>query len=56
LNEIERLKALNLRASKMIYHADVADPIDKKLGDYLNQYPEREKLNILFLRESAGVY
>ena len=40
----------------MIYHAEVADPIDKKLGDYLNQYPEREKLQILFLRESAGVY
>jgi len=44
LNEIERLKALNLLASKMIYHADQVDHIDKTLGDYLNQYPEREKL------------
>ena len=30
--------------------------IDQALGDFLNNYPEREKLKILFLRESAGVY
>jgi hypothetical protein len=26
------------------------------LGSYLNQYPERDNLKILFLRESEGVY
>ena len=26
------------------------------MANYLNTYPEREKLNILFLRESEGVY
>ena len=26
------------------------------LGNYLNNYPERESLKILFLRESEGVY
>lgn len=26
------------------------------LAEYLNQYPEKEKLKILFLRESEGVY
>lgn len=40
----------------MIYHADQNDNIDCSLGSYLNQYPEREKLKILFLRESEGVY
>lgn len=42
-------------ASK-IYYANRQDPIDQKLGHFLNEYPERAKLKILFLRESEGVY
>lgn len=30
--------------------------MDSKLAKYLNKYPEREKLKILFLREADGVY
>ena len=30
--------------------------IDSALGHYLNNFPERDKLKILFLRESEGVY
>ena len=26
------------------------------MGNFLNGYPEREKMKILFLRESEGVY
>jgi hypothetical protein len=26
------------------------------LGNFLNRYPERKKMNIMFLRESEGVY
>lgn len=26
------------------------------LAGYLNQYPEKERMKILFLRESTGVY
>tara|TARA_B110000285_G_C14619929_1_gene378666 strand:+ start:120 stop:350 length:231 start_codon:yes stop_codon:yes gene_type:complete len=26
------------------------------LGNFLNRYPERNKMNIMFLRESEGVY
>ena len=37
-----------------IFHKD--DPIDTMLGSYLNLYPERKKLKIMFLRESEGVY
>ena len=32
------------------------DKIDKSLGKYLNKYPERDNLKIMFLRESEGVY
>ena len=27
-----------------------------KLGDFINSYPERDNLKIMFLRESEGVY
>ena len=30
--------------------------IDQALGNFLNTYPEREAMKILFLRESEGVY
>lgn len=32
------------------------DPIDKKLAEYINNYPEKSKLKIMFMRESEGVY
>ena len=32
------------------------DSIDKKLAEYINNFPERQKLKVLFMRESEGVY
>lgn len=32
------------------------DQIDKTLANFIHQYPEREKMKIMFLRESEGVY
>lgn len=32
------------------------DPVDKKLAEFINNYPERQKLKIMFMRESDGVY
>jgi CYTH domain-containing protein len=32
------------------------DFVDKKLAEYINNYPERNKLKIMFMRESEGVY
>ena len=32
------------------------DFIDKRLADYINNYPDREKLKLMFLRDSPGVY
>ena len=30
--------------------------MDKKLAEYINNYPDRQKLKIMFMRESEGVY
>ena len=32
------------------------DLLDETLADYLTLYPEKEKLQIMFLRETEGVY
>ena len=32
------------------------DKIDMHLANYVNQYPERDRIKVLFLRESEGVY
>lgn len=39
-----------------IYVPNRHDPTDKLLGDFLCKFNEFEKLKILFLRESEGVY
>ena len=33
-----------------------ADETDSKLAQYINTYPDRKKLKIMFMRESEGVY
>ena len=32
------------------------DAVDIKLAEYINNYPDRQKLKIMFMRESEGVY
>ena len=32
------------------------DPIDMKMAEFINNYPDRNKLKIMFMRESEGVY
>lgn len=53
--EIAKLNE-QLEKNQVIYIAKKHDKIDEGLAEYLNQFPEREKLKILFLRESEGVY
>jgi hypothetical protein len=45
-----------MRAKHSIYIPDKEDPIDNQLAEYINNYPERSKLRILFMKESSGVY
>lgn len=56
--KIEELMRLNktLEKNQAIYIARRDDKIDRALASYVNQFPERNKLKIMFLRESEGVY
>ena len=56
--EVETLKSyiIDLKARIAVYIPVKDDPIDKKLAEYINNYPDRQKLKIMFMREQAGVY
>ena len=56
--EIEHLKvyAVELKAKVAIYIPIKDDPVDEKLAEFVNEYPNRQNLKIMFLRESTGVY
>lgn len=54
--ENERLYATTKDARRAIYHALKTDKVDSALGRALNNFPERDNLKIMFLRESEGVY
>jgi len=45
-----------LEKEQGIYIAHKNDNIDQALGTFINNYPERERMSIMFLRESEGVY
>ena len=57
-DKIQELLNINemLEKNQAVYIAKKNDKVDKTLANYLNRYPEREKMNIMFLRESEGVY
>ena len=56
--EIETLKSyiIDLKSRIAVYIPVKGDLIDKKLAEYINNYPERAKLKIMFMRETEGVY
>ena len=57
-DEIEVLKSyiVDLKGRIAVYIPVKGDATDKKLAEYINNYPDRQKLKIMFLRESEGVY
>ena len=57
-DEIEVLKSyiIDLKSRIAVYIPNKGDPTDVKLAEYINNYPDRQKLKIMFLRESEGVY
>jgi hypothetical protein len=57
-SEIEGLKQyiIELKSKGVVYIPAKDDMIDRKLAEYINNYPERQKLKIMFMRESEGVY
>lgn len=56
--EIETLKnyIIELKQRIAVYIPIRDDTIDKKLAEFINNYPERNKLKIMFMRETEGVY
>jgi len=56
--EIEQLRAyiIDLKSRIAVYIPVKGDSTDKKLAEYINNYPDRQKLKIMFMRESEGVY
>lgn len=56
--EIGALKSyvIDLKSKIAVYIPVKDDRIDVKLAEYINNYPDRQKLKIMFLRESEGVY
>lgn len=57
-HEIDTLKTyiIDLKSRIAVYIPVQNDGIDKKLAEYINNYPERAKLKIMFMRESEGIY
>jgi len=56
--EVETLKSyiIDLKSKVAVYIPMKDDPIDEKLADFINNYPDRQRLKIMFMRESEGVY
>ena len=47
---------IELRQRMSIYIPFTDDEIDVRLAEFINNFPERQKMKIMFLRESQGVY
>jgi len=56
--EIETLKQyiIDLKSRIAVYIPVKGDVVDKRLAEYINNFPDRQKLKIMFMRESDGVY
>ena len=57
-NEIDSLKQyiLDLKSRIAVYIPVKNDEIDLKIAEYINNFPDRSKLKIMFMRESDGSY
>ena len=56
--KIQEMMDLNeqLEHGQVIYIPHRNDKIDVTLAHFINRYPERKQMKIMFLRESEGVY
>jgi len=39
-----------------VYVPIKTDSIDRKIAEYINNYPDRTRLKVMFVREAEGVY
>lgn len=56
--EIETLKEyiIELKQRVAVYIPIRDDTVDVRLAEYINNYPDRSRLKIMFMRESEGIY
>ena len=47
---------MDLKSRVAVYVPQKEDAVDKKLAEYINNYPDRNKLKIMFLRDTPGMY
>ena len=47
---------IDLKARVAVYVPIKGDPIDQKVAEFINNYPDRNKLKVMFMRDSEGVY
>ena len=47
---------VDLKAKLAIYVPVKDDSVDQQIADFLNNYPDRHKLKIMFMRECRGIY
>jgi len=57
-SEIDALREyiIELKSRVAVYIPIKEDDVDKRLAEYINNYPDRSKLKIMFMRESEGIY
>ena len=55
-NEALKNYIIDLKAKVAVYVPFKDDAIDHKIAEFINNYPDRSKLKIMFMRESSGVY
>lgn len=49
-------EVIELKQKFALYIPVKGDHIDMRLADFINNYPDRQRLRIMFYRESEGVY
>jgi len=56
--EIDTLKEyiVELKSRVAVYIPIKEDNVDSRLAEYINNYPDRSRLKIMFMRESEGIY
>ena len=47
---------IDLKARVAVYVPVKDDAVDLKVAEFINNYPDRNRLKIMFMRESTGVY
>ena len=47
---------IDLKARVAVYIPFKNDAIDQRMADFINNYPDRNKLKVMFMRDQEGVY